>query len=837
MQRTLRRTCIGLFILGLLAQCAREAIPLSQYSEYGFRYDPMKWVQNSKTLTAALVRTRVLKKPQLEDRDILNAEIEDILSKQSKEGALSRHELHAVTQTADRLGRLVMLGASPNDERLQKALQYVLEHGAVDEEGEVIGLGTIQSLIRMGVKGDADLREATSRHIKKSFRWLPLNRGCPWTPSAQLKSLWDAREYDDRANETILKGLKGIAVALNSAGCAQFNDPWSYLDVAGYVDHPLGRDIVERQLPMILRSQKRDGGWGKQSLEVFRALKRYGLLERLRQLPPMPADWRIVRSIPAPLPDLFSMAYHDSMLWVFDSSQNEVIALSPVDGNIAKRVKLKAKHVRAIGWWRDTLVVSQQNLGVKTWISESGGRAFSTTDAKTGKVMQTYPLVGMYGIRGITGVENQLVVADAFQNAVGIFQLDSTGERKTAVLGAPGVINLAAQGKTVWHTDWLLTDVVFRSDLHGNLLDWGTLPIEGVEGENWLREMASTGLARDGEHLWILDNHARQIHQIEKTEFGRSVSTSIYLSGQVSVQPKRSGGTVPFFKETRSSVTIANSGSLSVDIAGWFEGNADLVAIPAGFRIHVPANGTKDFHFKIVSAYPKPADSLSPLKLRWHGRSSSTRDSDYFYGRADVHVQQDYICRQVKSKPELDGRLSEWSKLPFEIASGKEKGSVQRFGVAWDSEHVYVAVRSIDKTPCIDSAKKVWNQDGIEIRLDARPEPERSMSRGKNSFVNHLPILVSPGTEAGRENIWLPAGRTLPEGTRVVSVLTAEGYNTELAVPVAYLNEKQGKEWQEFRLNFRANDFGPNGRIDLLDWKPDWRSPHSRPGSGTFIRG
>jgi len=57
----------------------------------------------------------------------------------------------------------------------------------------------------------------------------------------------------------------------------------------------------------------------------------------------------------------------------------------------------------------------------------------------------------------------------------------------------------------------LLTEIIFRSDLSGKLLDWGTAPFQG----------SCAGLAFDGRNLWALDHSGHRVCMIEKTDAGK----------------------------------------------------------------------------------------------------------------------------------------------------------------------------------------------------------------------------------------------------------------------------------------------------------------------------
>ena len=76
-------------------------------------------------------------------------------------------------------------------------------------------------------------------------------------------------------------------------------------------------------------------------------------------------------------------------------------------------------------------------------------------------------------------------------------------------MGGPGPISLTAEPGAVWHFDFWAPAVI-KSDLQGQLLDWGEKPFAGEVH----------GLAWDGERLWALDNEANRICVIEKSILG-----------------------------------------------------------------------------------------------------------------------------------------------------------------------------------------------------------------------------------------------------------------------------------------------------------------------------
>ena len=121
----------------------------------------------------------------------------------------------------------------------------------------------------------------------------------------------------------------------------------------------------------------------------------------------------------------------------------------------------------------------------------------------------------------------------------------------------------------------------------------------------------------------------------------------------------------------------------------------------------------------------------------------------------------------------------------------------------------------------------------MEIRLDARPDPERSHGRGREAS-GILRVLVAPGARQEAMKVW--QRERMPKGTKIACVKTKLGFNAEIAVPASYLDTAQGGPWQAARLNVAVNDFDAEGEGAQLWWKPDWRTDRSYAGSGTFVK-
>jgi predicted alpha/beta superfamily hydrolase len=205
-----------------------------------------------------------------------------------------------------------------------------------------------------------------------------------------------------------------------------------------------------------------------------------------------------------------------------------------------------------------------------------------------------------------------------------------------------------------------------------------------------------------------------------------------------------------------------------------------------------------------------------------------------------------FPCAATKTPIVVDGKLADWPALPVTVDKPINSDDATawrgpadlayRFGCTYDEKFFYVAIQTTDNRLNSVPGKDPWFQDGIEVRLDARPEAERLFGEGKE-FQDILLVAMSPAL-AGESRLPVNADK-LPAGLQAICVATATGHQTEIAIPLAYLNEKAGAPWRGVRLNVVVNDLDDDYqgfRGDKLWWQPDWRTPDSTWGAGTFER-
>ncbi|MBN8216251.1 MAG: hypothetical protein J0L75_06390 [Spirochaetes bacterium] len=238
-----------------------------------------------------------------------------------------------------------------------------------------------------------------------------------------------------------------------------------------------------------------------------------------------------------------------------------------------------------------------------------------------------------------------------------------------------------------------------------------------------------------------------------------------------------------------------------------------------------------------------------PPDLSYHPASSAQLEDFFTYTAAHagltgegarVSLFPPLRCPQTAKPISVDGDLSDWPGPMISVEKpamvrGTDRAACRfSFATAHDAAWLYAGVEVADDRIESVSNRDPWAQDGIELRIDARPAPLRSTNRGAGENAAFFFIAFSPADTPGAVWLWRGA-KSLPEGVRYACRKTARGYGAEVAVPAAWMDRMAGKPWDGFRLNLAVNDRDGARQIQCW-WQPDWRAAESWEGSGSFVR-
>jgi hypothetical protein len=292
------------------------------------------------------------------------------------------------------------------------------------------------------------------------------------------------------------------------------------------------------------------------------------------------------------------------------------------------------------------------------------------------------------------------------------------------------------------------------------------------------------------------------------------------------------------FDRADVALTVKNDSDVPMSASGTIPMVGALHVAPDTFDVSVPAKGQATVRAELRAEVPVVPSALAPLAVRWTATYAPPGRNPVRVPRVDrIAAERVADCPARATPVVVDGKLDEWTRFPFSAKAKDPKDCSYEFAVEHDVNFVYIAVKTTDDRAVLNSKKEPWSQDGVEVRFDARPDPLRSQGRGHGEFKDILVISQSPADKQGGERV-LYSATELPPGVNAACAVTPTGHATEIAIPVSYLNERQGGgAWSGFRLNVTVDDFDAvAGPLKALWWRPDWRGGETFAGSGTFQR-
>lgn len=298
-----------------------------------------------------------------------------------------------------------------------------------------------------------------------------------------------------------------------------------------------------------------------------------------------------------------------------------------------------------------------------------------------------------------------------------------------------------------------------------------------------------------------------------------------------------------------SRLRWTNKSSVPMKVTGKFEANDYLQAEPSLVNLTIPAHSSKYVDVKLNQT-KSGNDAPYSLPMEWTS-SYQTPDGKTMEsgGVRSFTLEQTHSCARATKPVTIDGKLDEWDNLPFvcskpamlKAQASTWKGAQDcsfRFETSYDDQNIYLAIHVTDDNVSVDPKGDNWSQDGLEIRLDASPEPFRSACQGgsESAVYSALNLIPSddPKTVLG---YWCWMDVAKKNKLKMACVKSPGGYTAEIAMPLTYICELAHGDWKQFRLNIAVNDQDPGEGFVQVWWRPDWRNVAlSYDGSGTFMR-
>ena len=319
------------------------------------------------------------------------------------------------------------------------------------------------------------------------------------------------------------------------------------------------------------------------------------------------------------------------------------------------------------------------------------------------------------------------------------------------------------------------------------------------------------------------------------TEKTRDYALGLIRSNPVQIEPLFVDADAPF-QEGSIQLKITNDQDIPMHIQLKESFSWDL---KGGFdqqKLEIAPNSVELVQLNLEAKKAKPANSLKPMKIKvgmhYEGEGIPGFEVPMSYY---VKPEAKYQLKKTTAAIQVDGQLTDWTSLPYEMGGDNLEDGSAKFNLAYDDNFIYIAAEVMDDQLDTDPNSAIWNQDYIGFVLNADPTLKSAMDRGNGWYRESIFSLQAPskGDQASISN----NDEVLPEGSKSICLKTEKGYILETAIPMKYIKEKQGENWKSIRFNMVLQDKDPNekNRPRYLH-QPDWRGKENRVGSGMFFR-
>ncbi len=301
------------------------------------------------------------------------------------------------------------------------------------------------------------------------------------------------------------------------------------------------------------------------------------------------------------------------------------------------------------------------------------------------------------------------------------------------------------------------------------------------------------------------------------------------------------------FREGDFKIKITNDANYNMWTILRFGSSKHLLPQVVEYQKSVPPNSVEEIAVNLSLRNNARIEDIAPIPLyAWF-------IYQYEDGR-EIKLDDKYVLAPVKKemfkRPEnevvLDGKLDDWSGLPFrgnyksviteDVAEYSGDYDAQyEFNVMYDDEYFYLGMAVWDDELVFNKDGSFWDQDAVLISLDARSSSTSANGRGANRFKEYLHINFTPATSK-RDTPDIYQEEKLPEGTRIVTSKSIQGFDLELAIPLEYIHKMGGENWKSIRLNACYFDVDENSSRTGIWWCPEWSSNSNFIGSGTLFK-
>lgn len=174
----------------------------------------------------------------------------------------------------------------------------------------------------------------------------------------------------------------------------------------------------------------------------------------------------------------------------------------------------------------------------------------------------------------------------------------------------------------------------------------------------------------------------------------------------------------------------------------------------------------------------------------------------------------------------IDGEVKDWKKvtaaLQGRVNAVDTMDASATFSITRTAEALVLQAKVMDDDIYPGWTKNAYQHDGLMVSVDARPSTVSALNqRDMNDLLkgDWFSIIMQPSAD----KFSLAHAELLPSGIMGAGKRIKGGYQLEIKIPHAVLDQKQGRAWENLRLNITLIDMDNQATPAIYNWVPDWR--------------
>jgi hypothetical protein len=303
----------------------------------------------------------------------------------------------------------------------------------------------------------------------------------------------------------------------------------------------------------------------------------------------------------------------------------------------------------------------------------------------------------------------------------------------------------------------------------------------------------------------------------------------LWTSDMIRVEPLYIDG--PSFTQDSVKFRLTNPFDVPVKVKMSAGFSWDIKADIPTPELTLEPNSVRFVTMDVEARKPKPIESLKGVKVKAELAIQNEGKTDFFVPfEFNVAPLRRYELVKSRNRPSVDGKLNDWKEMPYTLPTSEGT----KFGIIYDDQFIYLGVQ-VNDTEVIASGKTpVVDQDFIGFVLDGQPFVKSAADEGEGWFANSIYFITGAADEVGDNSV-----RDMSDEEKKLSwkcVRNTSGLVFEAAIPISYIQDRQGRDWQTVRINIVVQDKDSNGDSERITWQPNWREAGNVPGSGMFFK-